>query len=129
MQTPKICAVIFTISTLHAQVAGTISGFVKDPTGAIVPGATVTAVLIGQQLTRGTESDSTGFYNMLSLQPGAYEISTTAQGFEKQVQGGVRLTSATATCPVSNPLSWRSRWRRLFENRPVTSKSAVHPRT
>src|SRR5205809_3906934 len=91
--TLTFCAIIFTVSTLHAQVAGTISGFIKDQTGAIVPGANVTAVLIGQQLTRTTQLDSSGFYNMLSLQPGVYEISTTAQGFEKQVQGGVRLTS------------------------------------
>src|SRR5205814_131507 len=78
---------------LHAQVAGTISGFVKDQTGAVVPGANLTAVLTGQQLTRTAVSDSTGFYNLLSMQPGLYEVTTAAQGFEKQAQGGVRLTA------------------------------------
>jgi len=80
-------------SILDAQVAGTISGFVKDPSGAIVPGANITAVLTGQQLTRTAQADSTGFYNMLSMPPGVYEIATMAQGFEKLVQGNVRLTS------------------------------------
>jgi len=65
----------------------TISGFVKDQTGSVVPGATVTAVLTGQQLTRTVQSDSTGFFNLLSMQPGLYEISATAQGFDKQLQG------------------------------------------
>jgi len=78
---------------LHGQVAGTISGFVKDQTGAIIPGATVTAVMTGQQLTRTAQSDTTGFFNMLSMQPGLYEISTTAKGFDKQLQSAVRLTS------------------------------------
>src|SRR5215471_15759437 len=40
-----------------------------------------------------TRSDTTGFFNMLSMQPGFYEISTTAQGFDKQLQSAVRLTS------------------------------------
>ena len=76
--------------SLQAQVAGTISGFVKDQTGAVVPGATITAVLTGQQLTRAVVSDSTGFYNLLSMQPGVYEVTTAAQGFDKQAQSGVR---------------------------------------
>src|SRR5690348_6905141 len=78
---------------VRGQVAGTISGFVKDQTGAIVPGAAVTAVLTGQQLTRTALSDSTGFFNMLSMQPGVYEVSTAAPGFDKQAQTGVRLSS------------------------------------
>jgi hypothetical protein len=78
---------------LHAQVAGTIGGFVKDPSGSVLPGAQITAVLTGQQLTRTAVADSTGFFNLLSMQPGVYEIATTASGFEKQIQGGVRLTS------------------------------------
>src|ERR1044072_657880 len=78
---------------LHGQTAGTISGLVKDQSGAVVPGASITAVLTGQQLTRTAMADSTGFYNLLALQPGVYEIASTAAGFEKQVQGDVRLTS------------------------------------
>jgi hypothetical protein len=38
-------------------------------------------------------ADSTGFFNLLSMQPGAYQVTTIAPGFEKQVQEGVRLTS------------------------------------
>ena len=79
--------------SVHGQVAGAISGYVKDQTGAIVPGAAVTAVMTGQQLTRSAVSDTTGFYNMLSMPPGMYEISTAAPGFDKQTQSGVRLTS------------------------------------
>ncbi len=83
----------FTASVLTAQVAGTISGFVRDATGAAVAGAGVTAVLTGQQLTRSVVTDGTGFFNLLAMQPGVYEIAVAARGFEKQVQGDVRLTS------------------------------------
>src|SRR3954465_2970727 len=91
---PRRFLVFFALTVcLHGQVAGTISGFVKDQSGAVVPNAVVTAVLTGQQLTRTALSDSTGFFNLLSMQPGVYDISTAAPGFEKQVQSGVRLTS------------------------------------
>ena len=51
----------FSLSPIvSAQVAGNISGFVRDPTGAAVPNADITAVLTGQQLARSTKSDSTG---------------------------------------------------------------------
>jgi len=84
---------VFVASTLNAQVAGSISGYVRDPTGAAVPGAEILAVLTGQQLTRSTKSDSTGFYNLLAMPPGVYEVAIASRGFERQVQGGVRLTS------------------------------------
>src|SRR5437764_2736573 len=91
--TGLIIGTISAVLPMQAQVGGTISGFVKDPSGAIVPGAIVTAVLTGQSLTRSAVSDTTGFFNLLSMQPGVYDVSTTAPGFDKQVQGGVRLTS------------------------------------
>jgi hypothetical protein len=83
---------IFCLPHLNAQVAGTISGFVRDPTGAVLPRASVTAISSEQQLTRSTLSDDTGFYNLLAMPPGTYQISAEAPGFEKQVQTGVRLT-------------------------------------
>src|SRR3989442_11166065 len=88
-----VLALVGIVVSLNAQVAGTISGFVKDPTGAIVQVASITAVLTGQQLTRTAVADSTGFYIFFFKQKTAYEISTTAPGFEKLVQAGVRLTS------------------------------------
>src|SRR5215470_17811873 len=91
---PRSVLLFFVLAVcVYGQVAGTISGFVKDQTGAVVPGATVTAVMTGQQLTRSALSDSTGFFNMLSMQPGVYEISTIAQGVDKHLQSGVRLTA------------------------------------
>jgi len=78
---------------LHGQVAGRISGYVRDATGGVIAGATVTAVSEQQQLRRTAQADATGFYNLLAMPPGTYQITVEAPGFDKQVQTGVQLTS------------------------------------
>jgi hypothetical protein len=75
-----------------AQVTGSISGYVKDPSGASVPGANVTALMLEQQITRVTQTNSEGFYNFVAMLPGTYEITFDLQGFQKLVRSGVRLT-------------------------------------
>ncbi len=77
---------------LKAQVAGSISGFVRDPSGAVAPRVSVKAVSTEQQLVRTAESDETGFYNLLAMPPGVYDITVESPGFETQIQKGVRLT-------------------------------------
>jgi hypothetical protein len=87
-----LLAVSCLFPALQAQVAGTISGYVKDMSAAVVPNAVVTAVSSEQQLTRSALSDNTGFYNLLAMPSGVYDVSITAPGFEKLVQNKVRLT-------------------------------------
>src|SRR5260370_4310235 len=82
---------LFLSCALHAQVAGRISGFVRDPSNAVVAGATVTAVSAEQQFRRSTTSDQTGFYNLLAMPPRGYEISVENAGFEKLMETGVTL--------------------------------------
>src|SRR5438874_8307785 len=79
---------------LKAQVAGRISGYVRDPSGAVIAGAAVSAVSEEQQLRRTTTSDNTGFYDLVAMPPGSWVISADRPGFEKQVQTGVMLTTA-----------------------------------
>ena len=43
---------------VDAQVAGTISGYIRDESGAVVPGVDVKATMIGQQLNRSTVSEA-----------------------------------------------------------------------
>jgi len=71
---------------------GGISGIVADSTGAIIPGASVTAKnpATGSVLT--TKSTSSGLYSFISLAPGSYEISVTAQGFDTLIQKNVNVT-------------------------------------
>jgi len=75
-----------------AQVTtGTISGTVKDNTGAVVPGATVTVTETDKQTSGSYVTDSDGSYNAPFLIPGTYEIAVEMQGFRKHLRRGVVL--------------------------------------
>ena len=69
---------------LEAQVAGTISGYVRDESGAVMPGVDVRATMVGQQTTRSAVTDETGFFNLLAMPRGAYEITAQLTGFTTQ---------------------------------------------
>ncbi len=78
--------------TLPAQVTGTVSGFVTDPSGASVPQAMVTATRVEQNVSRTAESNAEGFYNFRALQPGTYTVTAEKTGFQRLTQTGVVLT-------------------------------------
>lgn len=80
------------VPALYGQATGNISGYAKDPSGAAIAGATVTAVMAEQHTSRTSQTDSEGFYNFIGLAPGHYEISFEASGFDRQTQSGVELT-------------------------------------
>jgi Carboxypeptidase regulatory-like domain len=68
--------------TLSAQVQnGNITGTVTDPSGAVVPNATVTATSTTTGLTRTTKTASNGAYTINNLPPGPYQVKTNATGF------------------------------------------------
>ena len=75
-----------------AQVTGRISGFVKDPTGAPVPAASVNARMTQQQSTHTARTNSEGFYDLIAMPPGNYEITFEAPGFQRTVRSGIELT-------------------------------------
>ena len=69
-----------------------LSGFVKDPSGAVVPGATVTARNAEKNVTRTATSNDQGFYQLTNLPPGAYEVTVEATNFKKVVVPAVTVT-------------------------------------
>src|SRR5216684_3375338 len=85
-------AIVVIRTPMPAQVTGRISGFVRDPSGAPAPAASVTARMTEQQSTHAARTNGEGFYDLLALPPGAYEITFEAPGFRRQVQSGVELT-------------------------------------
>jgi hypothetical protein len=81
-----------------AQTLGTITGEVKDSTGGVVPGATVTVVNKGTNATRTTASNEVGLFDFPALPPGTYTVTTELSGFktlardvELQVQQTARV--------------------------------------
>jgi hypothetical protein len=75
-----------------AQTTGEIRGGVVDPSGAIVPGATVTIVLIGTDATRIATSDKDGGFDVPELAVGTYSVSVDVPGFKKFVTKNVVVT-------------------------------------
>jgi len=76
-----------------------ITGTIKDPSGAILPGVTVEAasdVLI--EKVRTVTTDGTGQYRIVDLRPGSYDLTFTLTGFNTFKRQGIELTgSFTAT--------------------------------
>src|SRR6059058_5218786 len=71
--------------------AATILGVVKDTTGALIPGATITVKHTETGLTRTAISSETGDYNVPLLPVGAYELTTAMPGFKQDVRQGINL--------------------------------------
>jgi len=66
---------------------GGISGTITDPSGALVPGAKVTALDHATGITQSTVSTAAGLYSFVSLNPGDYEVKASRTGFEKRRPG------------------------------------------
>ncbi len=71
---------------------GGISGLVADQSGAIVPGASVTAQDLANGVTLSTVSSSAGLYSFISLSPGTYQLTFEMKGFEKVVLENIPVT-------------------------------------
>ena len=104
-----------------AQIGGTgvIQGTVSDPTGAVIPDATVTATNIATNVKTSRQTTGAGLYVLSPLPPGEYTVEVTAPGFQRTVQQHVfvdalgtvrprpsrtRLTNSPASSITSLPL-------------------------
>jgi len=74
-------------------ITGRISGTVTDASGAIIPGAAVTATNEATQLKRTTIADGNGFYVVTNLPVGTYTVSVERQGFKKVARTGNELVA------------------------------------
>src|SRR5436189_3185084 len=82
--------------------AADLQGVVKDSTGAVVPNAAVTARNPATNQSRAAISNDEGFYRIVNLTPGDYEITVEAANFKKSVLTKVNLTvGQTATVDVA----------------------------
>ena len=86
------CAMLLQ-APLFAQFSGTISGYIHDPSGAAISGANVIATTTDQGTSRSAPTDSTGFYNFVSMPRGNYVITASAPGFQTRTIKGVELTA------------------------------------
>mgnify|MGYP003694543965 CR=1 FL=1 len=72
-----------------------ITGVVKDSSGAVLPGVTVetsSPVLI--EKTRAAVTDGSGLYRILDLRPGTYTVTFSLPGFTTVKREGIELTGS-----------------------------------
>jgi uncharacterized surface anchored protein len=89
-QAPALAAVfVLLLSFCAAGIAqvttGSILGTVRDASGAVVPGATVTITDTGKGTTTAKQTDTEGNYSVPYLLPGTYNIQLEMKGFKRSV--------------------------------------------
>jgi hypothetical protein len=90
-------ACVFGRSTAgHAQVGGSLSGTVKDQTGAVIPGVSVTATNLILGTDFDTITDGQGFYSFPKLPAGRYNVTMLLDGFKPLRRPGLVVNADSA---------------------------------
>ena len=92
---------------LFASVTASISGTVKDASGASIPGATMTATNTGTGIAETRITNGQGFYSFQTLALGTYILTVAQKGFKEYQQNDLVLD-------VNQPSPWtqRCKWGR-----------------
>ena len=95
MRAPRLAALVLVAACastpLFAAETATVIGRVTDASGAVVPGATVTARNVDTGISRSAVTETDGTYRIPVLPPGGYEFTAKLAGFGAVRRAGVRL--------------------------------------
>src|SRR5215472_18869914 len=73
------------------EVTASLSGVIKDASGAVVASATVTAVQLETNFGRSVHSSGSGDYSIPFLPPGHYKLTVAQTGFKTYERDDIRL--------------------------------------
>src|SRR5579863_8506103 len=73
---------------------GSIVGKVTDPSGAVIPGATVVVTNTAMGTKANLTTNAEGYYQATYLIPGRYEVEAVAQGFKKALRANIEIRIA-----------------------------------
>jgi hypothetical protein len=82
---------LLTTGAAWAQATAQLGGTVRDNTGAVLPGVTITATQTDTGVVRTAVTDETGGYVLTNLPLGPYRLEVALQGFKTYVQTGIVL--------------------------------------
>jgi hypothetical protein len=89
-----LASLVLSIPLFSQSSNATVSGTVNDPSGAIVPGVTITATNNATGVSSTAISNEAGVYNITGLLPGVYKISSSLTGFRPQTFTDVQVGSS-----------------------------------
>ena len=87
----------FAVDTRAQAVYGSIAGTVSDPSGALLPGVTVTITSVERKTSDTVVTNETGHYVKERLLPGTYEVKIELSGFKQAVYPNIRVNVDTQT--------------------------------
>lgn len=118
-----LCASMFVLGICsipaRGQVGANLSGVVRDPSGAVLPGATVTITNTRNGESQAQVTGSAGNYRGVNLQPAPYVISTEATGFVTQKKSITLLVGSDETVDFTMGVS------ELRQNVTVTAEAGA----
>jgi carboxypeptidase family protein/TonB-dependent receptor-like protein len=88
----SLVSLLFSLTAIAQTTTSTIAGTVKDPQGAVVPGAEIKVTSASLATERTATSDENGFYRIAALPAGTYTVSVTQSGFANRKFDGLELT-------------------------------------
>ena len=107
-----------------AQSAGAIVGRVNDSTGAVVPGASVSATNTGTGIARNAVTNAAGSYALAELPPSTYDLKVQLSGFADAERKGIVLnTASTLTIDITLGLAGVSEAVQVTGDAPLVEKS------
>jgi hypothetical protein len=124
---PRVFTLVFAfgcvcIEASVAQVSARVSGVITDPSGAAVPGATVTAKSLDTGVSRAATTDQSGRYRFFALPIGEYEIRVDKEGFAEGIRSGIRLAvGQDASADLSLRVGQVSEQVKVTEDAPVVN--------
>jgi len=89
-----IFGVMFATPTFGQEFRAVLTGQVTDPSGAVIRGATVTAVENSTGTSYTNKTSDKGVYYIPYVLPGTYKVTAEANGFKVSVQDNVLLTAS-----------------------------------
>ncbi len=109
LQMPEIlllaCVLLFPLSALWGQTLASLQGRVIDPSGAIVPHATVRVMAQPKGPSRVATSNGQGFYKISGLVAGRYTVTVLAKGFAVSNTDFVLAAGQTLTLDIHLAIS------------------------
>ncbi len=102
-----------------AQFSSGLQGVVEDPSGRVIPGATVRILRLSTGVAQVAKTGQQGDYRFVSLAPGGYEVTTTASGFATAKNLVTLQTEQTMDLPVKMGVATSTQTVQISAQAPV----------
>lgn len=102
-----------------AQFSSGLQGTVEDPSGRVIPGATVIILRISTGVAQSTTTASQGEYRFVSLPPGEYQVTVKAAGFNTQKSTVTLQTEQTMDLAIKLSVAGNTQTVQISSQAPV----------